>query len=38
MELDGSVLYTQRYKVQIKGEWSNPEIGVVLSPTPLFSS
>ena len=33
MVLDISLLNTQYYKVRIKGKWSNPGNGEVLSPT-----
>ena len=32
-----SLCLTQHYKVQIKCKWSNPEKGVVPSPTPQCS-
>ena len=37
MVLDAALLNTQ-HKVRIKGKWSNPEDGVVPSPTPRCSS
>ena len=37
MVLDTSLLNTQQYKVHIKGKLSDPEKGVVPSPTPRCS-
>ena len=36
MVLDTSLLYTPQYKIRIKGKWSNPGKGLVLSPTPQY--
>ena len=38
MVLDASLLNTQHYKIQTQLKWSNPEKGVVPSPTPWCSS
>ena len=38
MVLNASLLNIQHYKVQIKGNWSNPEKGVAPSTTPWCSS
>ena len=38
MVLDTSLLNTQHYKVQIKGQWSNPRKGVPPSPTSWCSN
>ena len=38
MVLYATLLNTQHYKVRIKVKWSNPGKGVVLSPTPWYSS
>ncbi len=35
MVLDATLFNTQHYKVRIKGKESNPEKGVVLSPTSV---
>ena len=38
MVLDTCFLNSQHYKVPVKGNWSNPEKGVILLPTSQGSS
>ena len=38
MVRDASLLNSKHYKVKIKGKWSNPEKGILLTLTPLCCS